>query len=273
LLAEDNSTNQMVALHLLARLGYQADLAENGWEVLSAVRRRQYDVILMDVQMPALDGLETARRIRADFAGGVAEAEAGQGRFRPHMIAMTANAMLGDREACLAAGMQDYVSKPIRVRALVDALSQCPVRQRAGEVQVPAEPAQAAAGTLSSPEPAWAEVLDPAALNELCLLAGGDTTFLTKLIATFFLTAEQLFADLRQAAERREPAALTLAAHSLKGNSRQFGAPELANLCFELEAMGRAGQMEGIAGKITQAEAAYRLVSVAVEQWRRSLII
>ncbi len=112
LLAEDNAVNQKLALRLLAQLGYRADVAGNGLEVITALERQTYDIVLMDVQMPELDGLEATRRIRAHWIQPAG----------PHIIAMTANAMEGDREACLAAGMDDYVSKPIRVHDLLAAL-------------------------------------------------------------------------------------------------------------------------------------------------------
>ena len=108
--------NQKLALRLLERMGYSADVVEDGAEAVGAVAGGAYDVVLMDVQMPELDGLEATRVIRA-LAG------------RPlHIIAMTANAMEGDREACLAAGMDDYVSKPIRPAELADALAAVPAR-------------------------------------------------------------------------------------------------------------------------------------------------
>jgi signal transduction histidine kinase/DNA-binding response OmpR family regulator len=112
LLAEDNVVNQKVALKTLQRLGYQADLAQNGLEVLAALRQQVYDVVLMDVQMPEMDGLEATRQI----------CQQGATAQRPYIIAMTANAMQGDRELCLQAGMDDYISKPIRLAALVQAL-------------------------------------------------------------------------------------------------------------------------------------------------------
>lgn len=112
LLAEDNVVNQKVALHLLARLGYRADVAGNGLEVISALERQTYDVILMDVQMPDMDGLEATRHIN-------------HLPNRPYIIAMTANAMEGDRQLCLDAGMNDYLSKPIRIDALKFVLSKC----------------------------------------------------------------------------------------------------------------------------------------------------
>jgi CheY-like chemotaxis protein len=112
LLAEDNVVNQKVAQHILARLGYRVDVAANGVEVLSALQRQPYDVILMDVQMPEMDGLETTRLICAQWPPGE----------RPYIIAMTAHALTGDYEKCLAAGMDNYISKPIRLEKLVAAL-------------------------------------------------------------------------------------------------------------------------------------------------------
>jgi len=112
LLAEDNVVNQKLALRILQQMGYRADLASNGIEAVECCARQPYDVVLMDVQMPEMDGLEASRRIVAQWPDGQ----------RPRIVAMTANAMAGDREECLAAGMDDYVTKPIRVDALVTAL-------------------------------------------------------------------------------------------------------------------------------------------------------
>ncbi len=122
LLAEDNIVNQKVALHLLAALGHRADVAANGLEVLDALERQPYDVILMDVQMPELDGLETTRR--------VVGAQPDRSK-RPWIIALTANAVQGDREICLEAGMDDYISKPIRKQELADALKRIPPERTA----------------------------------------------------------------------------------------------------------------------------------------------
>ena len=119
LLAEDNVVNQKLALRLLQQMGYRADLASNGAEAIECIARQPYDVVLMDVQMPEMDGLEASCRITARWP--VHE--------RPRIVAMTANAMQGDREACLAAGMDDYVTKPIRVEALVEALDRVPARK------------------------------------------------------------------------------------------------------------------------------------------------
>jgi CheY-like chemotaxis protein len=112
LLAEDNVVNQKLAMRLLQQMGYRADLAVDGIDAIACIERQRYDVVLMDLQMPQMDGLEATRRIIQRWPNGE----------RPRIIAMTANAMQGDREACLAAGMDDYVTKPIRMERLVDAL-------------------------------------------------------------------------------------------------------------------------------------------------------
>jgi CheY-like chemotaxis protein len=125
LLAEDNAVNQKLALRLLAQASYTAEVANDGLEAVDAIERGAFDVVLMDVQMPELDGLEATRRIRAAWPE------------RPiWIVAMTANAMAGDREACLAAGMNDYISKPIRPAELLAALARAPVAVGNGDGSV-----------------------------------------------------------------------------------------------------------------------------------------
>jgi CheY-like chemotaxis protein len=117
LLAEDNVVNQQVALMMLNRLGYRADLAANGLEVLEALHRQHYDIVLMDVQMPEMDGFDATRRIREEFPAN----------RQPHIIAMTANAFAEDRDRCIEAGMDDYMSKPVSKEALAAAVGLDPV--------------------------------------------------------------------------------------------------------------------------------------------------
>ncbi len=132
LLAEDNTVNQKLALRLLERMGYRADVVANGLEVLEALQRQRYDVIFMDVQMPEMDGLEASRAIHQIWPA----------EQRPRIIAMTANAMQGDREECLAAGMDDYLTKPIQVQALQQALERAGewARRRTAPLQAPQSP-------------------------------------------------------------------------------------------------------------------------------------
>jgi CheY-like chemotaxis protein len=121
LLAEDNVVNQKVALRMLERLGYRAEVAANGIEVLAALERQRFDVVLLDVHMPEMDGLEAARRICARWPRD----------RRPRLIALTANAMDGDREACLEAGMDDYITKPVRMETLAAVLGKAAGRPAA----------------------------------------------------------------------------------------------------------------------------------------------
>jgi CheY-like chemotaxis protein len=114
LIAEDNLVNQKVALLMLKKLGIRADVAANGMEVLAALERQNYDVVLMDVQMPEMDGFEAARAIRERWKNGA-----------PHIIAITAHALEGDRKRCIEAGMDDYISKPVRLEELASALGKC----------------------------------------------------------------------------------------------------------------------------------------------------
>ena len=273
LLAEDNATNQKLALQLLARLSYQADLAGNGREVVEALERQAYDVVLMDVQMPEVDGLEATRQIRARFP------QAGQ----PYVIAMTANAMQGDREMCLAAGMNDYVSKPIRVEALIAALSRshplpwsvavASVDGSTGTVAAPAIPGKRkattngeAAGGAGTTEPEEA-ALDPKGLHDLLAGLGDDFDLLDELINTFLEDAPQLLAELGGYLEAGDAAGVRRIAHSLKSNGLDLGATKFAAGCKELEMLAKTGALEGgsalyagIASEYVRVEAALRNV-------------
>ena len=252
LLAEDNVTNQKLALRLLERLGYRADVAADGWEVLQALRRQAYDAVLMDVQMPEMDGLEATRQIHQIW----------RGRLRPWIIAMTANAMKEDREACLAAGMDDYLSKPIRVDELIRVLNR-------GWSEIDAAKPRAAAEV--SPAPAMPAQFDPAAvidlgaLDELRETMDGDSAFMAELLGTFRSESAGLLADMHRAAAAGDANGLQLAAHSLKSNGASFGALRLATLCQELERSGKAGSTAGAPEKIAQAEAACAQVLAALD--------
>ena len=219
LLAEDNAVNQKVALGLLERLGYRADVVSNGREALAALERAAYDVVLMDVQMPEVDGLEATRRIREQWPGDT----------RPHIIAMTANVLAEDREACVDAGMDDYVAKPIRPDALSEALRRV-VPRGSGEGAGPAD-----AGVR----------LDPGALENLRQLGGEE--FLEDLIDTFLAEATGQLTMLRRSIEQGEAVELRRAAHTLKSNGATFGAETFAELCRDLEERAKNGRLDGAA--------------------------
>jgi signal transduction histidine kinase/CheY-like chemotaxis protein len=260
LLAEDNSINQKLALNLLERMGYYADVAGNGLEVLDALRRQTYHLVLMDMQMPEMDGLEATRRIRREFAPDL----------QPHIIAMTANATQEDREQCLAAGMNDYLSKPIRMNELINLLISCH-SQREIEQEIENElslPPPLLAATLEQIPPPETS-LDLASLQNLREMVGGDDLFLMNLIDDFLRDAPQLLADMRQALGEQNAPRLRLAAHSLKSTSADFGAIALSSLCRELEELAKANSCLGAAEKVVQAETEYREVSVQLSRLSR----
>jgi CheY-like chemotaxis protein/anti-sigma regulatory factor (Ser/Thr protein kinase) len=222
LVAEDNAVNRQLALALLRRLGYDADVVENGREVLDALERERYDVVLMDVQMPELDGLEATRQIRERRGSSDA----------PRIIAMTANAMEGDRDECLAAGMDDYLSKPIRPEELSRALARC-------------RPARAY------------DALDDAALGKLVSsLGGGDEgrEAVRELVEMFLDDAAAQMATLHGAVERGDAEAAGRTAHTLKSSGATFGARPFAELCRELEALAREGRLDAAAALLDRAD-------------------
>ena len=229
LLAEDNAVNQKVALRLLAQLGYNADVASNGLEALGALEREAYDVVLMDVQMPELDGLDASRRIHERWPAEV----------RPRIIAMTANAMPEDRAACLAAGMDDYLAKPIRQDELAVALSRTRPLVEGGT----ASPERAGAG------------LDASAIESLKELGGEE--FLAEVIATFLSDAPAQIATLRTTHEQGDAEGLRRAAHTLKANGQTFGAGRFSELCRELERRARSAELDGIAELVARIEREY----------------
>jgi signal transduction histidine kinase/HPt (histidine-containing phosphotransfer) domain-containing protein/ActR/RegA family two-component response regulator len=236
LLAEDNSVNQKVALLLLERLGYRADLAANGLEALEALRRQPYDVVLMDVQMPEMDGLEAARRIRDEWPP----------HTRPRIVAMTANALRGDRETCLEAGMDDYLSKPILIDNLRQALLRASLlsrdpgqetRRGPSEVRRPAPSAGIAAGP---------PILDTSALDSLFRLEQLAGREIVRGIVDSFLSETPVrVARMRQAIGEGDGGSLNFTAHVFKGSAAQLGARRLAEACAELEERGRDGNLDG----------------------------
>jgi signal transduction histidine kinase/DNA-binding response OmpR family regulator/HPt (histidine-containing phosphotransfer) domain-containing protein len=278
LLAEDNATNQKLALRILARMGYKADVAANGLEVLDALRRQLYDVVLMDVQMPEMDGLEATRSLRREFSDD----------RQPRVVAMTANAMQGDRELCLAAGMDDYVSKPIRIEELVEALSKSQPLATSQNAKAASslarEPEEPTGGTQPVPEDVeetsslpsgvrepvpGVAVLDPTALDNLLSVLGGEFAYLEELIDSFLEDAPQLLAELDQHIGGGDSAGVRRVAHSLKSNGADFGATTFSDLCKELEMIGKSGEIDGAASMAAEITAEYGRVEAALAAVRR----
>jgi len=225
LLAEDNVVNQKLAIRLLEKLGYRADVAANGLEALEALERQSYDLLLSDVQMPEMDGLEATRRILERWPEGE----------RPWIVAMTAEAMSGDRERCLAAGMNDYLAKPIRVDELVAAIKRTPRRESGTSVPTPT----------NSDSP-----IDRRVLSRLAEGTGGDVEFVAELIEQFVTDAPELVAAARAGLEAGDPVEVRRAAHTLKSNAATFGAHGLAERSRELEEAAKRGALDDGAARV-----------------------
>jgi CheY-like chemotaxis protein/HPt (histidine-containing phosphotransfer) domain-containing protein len=252
LVAEDHPVNQEVALLQLQQLGIAAHAVANGREALEALKRTPYTLVLMDCQMPEMDGYEATRQLR--------RAEADTGKHVP-VIAMTAHAMQGDRETCLAAGMDDYISKPVSIDRLRAALYQWLPR-------APAAPEPAPAGAVVSLPPAVAEgeTVDFMVIEDLRSMQGDDHEFLSRLIGTFFAQTDPLLDRMDDAAKRGDAEALWQASHKLKGGCAVLGIKNLAGIAYGLELQGRAGNLDGVGEKVTIARAEYARVKATLAQ-------
>jgi PAS domain S-box-containing protein len=258
LVAEDNVVNQQLFLILLQNMGYHADGVGNGLEVIQALERQPYDVVLLDVQMPEMDGLAVARYVCQKWSQDQ----------RPYMIAITANAMQGDREMCLAAGMDDYISKPVRGEELFSAIAKC--RSRSGQMQpslepAPIIPAEHALPAISTASSALATI-DPQALAEVRGRLGENALqLLADLIASYLDDTVSLLATMHTAILEEDARALQQATHKLQSTSAFFGARALAHMCGELQRIGRIGSTAGCPELMLQIEAEYARVKAALE--------
>jgi PAS domain S-box-containing protein len=225
LVAEDNAVNQQVAVGMLERGGHEATVAANGREVLALLERGTFDVVLMDVQMPELDGLETTAAIR--------DRERAAGGHLP-IVALTAHAMKGDAERCLAAGMDAYLAKPLHPRELASAI--------ASAVGSPPPGPAAAPGGASGPPPAPVGTLD---LPRLLERVGGDRSALADIVRIFRADWPKQAARLREAVREGDAQALRAAAHALKGAVSNFAAPGATEAALRLQKMGEAGHLAG----------------------------
>ena len=231
LLAEDNVINQKVAMRMLERLGYQAEAVANGLEVLQALERQPYDIVLMDIQMPEMDGLEATRRIREM-----------QAVRQPYIIAMTAHAMKGDREVCMAAGMDDYVPKPVRMEELQVALTQSIGHRKEDSA------------------------LDQQAITELCKLQmEGEPDIVRELGGMFLERTPARIGAMKEALARGDAEALKREAHNLKSSSANLGAMRLSGFCKDLEILGRSGDLQGAQELMDKALMEFERVRTALE--------
>ncbi len=248
LVVENNPLHQKVAVRVLERLGYRVDVASNGTEALAATEQDAYAAVLMDCQMPGMDGLETTARIRDREAHP----------RRTPIIAMTASVLAGDRERCLAAGMDDYLSKPMSTSTLAEALTRwLPRGEDVGE-----SPSALAHGSRSS------AVDEDVLASQRALEIEGAPGFLAALIDDFLGAAPDQIGALRSALREQDPHALEVAAHAFKGDCAYLGARGMESLCLGLTALGRAGTTAGAEVCVDVLEQEYQRVRVRLEEER-----
>jgi PAS domain S-box-containing protein len=258
LVVEDNTINQVVARGFLESAGFAVETADDGREALERIAARTYDAVLMDVQMPRLDGYETTRAVRRD------EARVGATRRLP-IIAVTATAVAGEREKCLAAGMDDFVTKPLSPTALADVLERW-----TGSTGVVADLAPLAAGPTpgrSGRGPASPH-LDLERLGVLLDLDPDDTTYLDRAIGRFLDNGAEFGTLVASAVASADPAALDAAAHALKGNASNLGLPLVAEVARELEDLARTGTTSGATPLVRRLDEALAGAVEAVTAYR-----
>jgi signal transduction histidine kinase/DNA-binding response OmpR family regulator len=234
LVAEDNPINQRVAQRTLELIGCRSDVVENGQEAVDAVLAGRFDVVLMDCQMPVLDGFEAARQIRAREVGR-----------RTPIVAMTAGSGDSDRERCREAQMDAYITKPVSLETLRETIAKLL--------------ASAATVRASEPQPAWAteEVLDKSALDELNVLGGGDPEFVRELVVMFGEQVPRYLEVARVALDVGDLEAVSKAAHTMKSSSGYLGARRMAELCKQLELLAKDGDRPAVAHGIEALTAEY----------------
>jgi len=252
LLAEDNPVNQRVTRVKLESLGVGLEIAANGLEALAAHEPAPFDLILMDCQMPEMDGFEASRCIR--------RLEAISGAHVP-IIALTANALEGDREICLAAGMDDYLPKHVTAAELEAALLRWLLR--------PGGDATADQARLDSPdEPDEPPLLDPERLDRLrALSADDDPDIVMEIVELFAADLPRLVAAMREAGDTSDAETLRIHAHSLKGSAANMGASELSQRAASIEQRAAARNLSGLADPMTEIESLSTRVVQALRSW------
>ncbi|MCX5756977.1 MAG: response regulator, partial [Candidatus Hydrogenedentes bacterium] len=249
LLAEDNATNQMVALRVLEKLGYRADVVADGQEAIRSLEMLPYDIVFMDVQMPVMDGFDATRSIRS----GKTKAP----NPKIPIIAMTAHAMKGDRERCLEAGMDDYISKPISPQALAAALEKWLVH---GTQQLPAAVDTSTARIEASEGP---PVFDRQALVELLM---GDENLVREIIAGFLEDLPTQIDTLKKHIADGDARRAGGQGHAIKGAAANVGGMALSAVASDIEKAGKAGRLEELAVLIPELERQFDLLSTQMRE-------
>jgi PAS domain S-box-containing protein len=246
LLAEDHAINQRMIKLMLQRMGYEPAVANNGLEALDALRTTPYDVVLMDMQMPEMDGLTAAKHIQQEWAPFQ----------RPAIIALTASTMWEQRERCLASGINDYLTKPIRISELVEALKKCP------QLDIP------------NHESNTYSCIDSKALQEILDMANFNSTidakeFVVETIDLYLDDAPKLLQRIMVAHSQNNLKELQRLTHTLSSTSATLGANQLGQLCACVEEMVAHDTLTGIEEKLSQIEAEYQQVQTALESERQ----
>ncbi len=270
LLAEDNAVNQKVALNILKRLGYLADVAANGLEVLEALKRQEYDVVLMDMQMPEMDGLEATRKICEDW----------NQEERPYIIALTANAMSGDRQLCINAGMQDYLSKPMHVNDLIVALKKYEKTRQNKTAQAGSQEQILTAGMSEfsqqngsdAEEVSYQDEVGIAEINltsPIALEGEAYNQFLVEIIDDYFKESDLLLSELKAALAAKDGETLERVAHTLKSLSGTVGGIALSELFNEVKSLAKDGNFIKISLLMPSIIVNYQRVAVTLQQERK----
>ncbi|MBS1515866.1 MAG: response regulator [Bacteroidetes bacterium] len=228
LVAEDNLINQKLAVRLLQQMGYTADVASNGLEVLEALNRQHYEIVFMDIQMPEMDGLEATKHILKNR----------KLELRPKIIAMTANVMQGDREICLEAGMNDYIGKPILIEEVQRALIKWGKEIRA--------------------EKEMRRMRYSKSFLDMDVISGlkeiGDSSFLNDMVKLYIDQSSEIINNLRECAVKSDFEKVYLDTHSLKGSSLNLGAKEIAELCRQIETKIKENDTPGLMYLVKELE-------------------
>lgn len=249
LLAEDNPANRKLALAMLTKLGYAADAVINGVQAVEASAQKSYDVLLMDCRMPEMDGFRATAEIRAR----------GDASGRIPIIAMTADAMEGDRQRCLDAGMDDYLSKPVSFERLAALLEKWVPSSGSERVDLPSE------RDAAHPTDRVTPVLDQAVIADLRRLGDDrDPTRMQALVSTFLLDAESNVKRLRRAIEDQDAPSISERLHTLAGSAATFGAQRLARLSTELKARCAEAGLEGAGSAASELDAELGRVAEAL---------
>jgi CheY-like chemotaxis protein/HPt (histidine-containing phosphotransfer) domain-containing protein len=267
LVAEDNLVNQKVLMAQVAKIGYRADLVNNGEEALAAMERYPYAMVLMDCHMPRMDGYEASRRIRERENGGA----------RTPIIAITANAMSGEREKCLESGMDAYLSKPVRQDDLAAAIERLMPEAEDDAMALTAEThsdagiihrvAEITGGVAVPPgAPAVENGNAPAVrhrLDELRAEVGGEV--LASLVEMFLADAMSRIEKLHRELAEQDAFGVHETAHALKGSCLNLGAVHLARLCSEIEDLGEEGRLAEVPALLAQVDTEYESVRAELE--------